>query len=341
MTPRKSKNKEWLTSPGKMPSALWEGHIEWPECEVIAKPVKKASEPRVLVRRRDGQLFSPRGEELHYLPGEPVISLFTGAGGMDLGIEQAGMCSVLQHEWDQFCCETLIANRPQAFRHAALIQGDIYNTPTEMILKEAGLRVGEATIVCGGPPCQGFSTSGKRSPTDPRNDLVFEFLRVVRETKPRFFIFENVRGFLSLNKGEYFKAFLSTAYGCFYELVYGLLDACHYGVPQHRVRFICMGTRRDLAHCDGILGSLPEMTNFHRSDLKLIVDPDAPLFKTSRAARAHAPGIRYFPDREILVPPSPTNGLDDPISDSYFRFYERLERDEPDRVVFAPREYSA
>jgi hypothetical protein len=78
------------------------------------------------------------------------------------------------------------------------------------------------------------------------------------------------------------------------------------------------------------------MTNFHEDDLKLIQLPDAPLFMGTRAERAHAPGIRYFPDREVLVPPPTSNGVNEPISESYFKFYERLEREEPDRVVRAP-----
>ena len=175
--------------------------------------------------------------------------------------------------------------------------------------------------------------SGKRDPQDPRNDLVFEFLRAVREIQPRFFVFENVPGFVTLNKREYMRTFLRTAYDCYYELVYGLLDAANYGVPQHRVRFICTGTRRDLVEIDGIMASLPEMSHFHEDDLKLIQVPNAPLFSETRAQRAHAPGIRYFPDRELLVPPSPSRGVSDPLSNGYFDFYERLEREEPDRVV--------
>ena len=63
-----------------------------------------------------------------------------------IGLEQAGFCCVVQHEIDAMCCETLIANRPNFFRHAALIQGDIYKTPTSMLLEEAGLRVGEVAL---------------------------------------------------------------------------------------------------------------------------------------------------------------------------------------------------
>lgn len=308
------------------------GSREWPEARIVAEPVKDASEPIILVERNIPTLRSLYGDDLFYLPGEPVISTFTGAGGFDLGTEGAGLCTVVQHEQCQFACQTLIANRPRYFRHAALIQGDIYKTPTSMILEAAGLRVGEAFLVTGGPPCQGFSFSGKRNPRDRRNDLIFEFLRVVSESQAKYFCMENVPGMLSLDSGRYFKTFLRRAYECYYELVYGLLDAASYGVPQHRVRFFCMGTRRDVAEIDGLLASLPQAEYFGKEDLKLILGPDGK--KARRCERApQSPGIRYFPDREVLTPPTPTVGIDVGYTEKYLQFYERLAREERDRLV--------
>ena len=311
----------------------------WPEAEVVAEPVKKASEPRVLVRRRVPGLAGPKGENLMYLPGRPVISLFTGAGGMDLGLEQAGFCVLAQHEKDQAACQSLMANRPRCFARAALIQGDIYQTATWLLLREAHLRVGEADMVTGGPPCQGFSTINWRAwqrREDVRNDLVFEFLRVVDEAKPSFFIFENVPGFVSFNKHEYLKAFLERAHGAFYELVYGLVDAVEYGVPQCRCRFICMGTRRDLWECDGILACLPRPQYFAHQDLQMLQTLTAgPLWHPQSELLTHAPGIRYFPDRELLIPPRPVfNGK---RSKGFQEFYRRLRVQEPDRIVTNPR----
>lgn len=292
----------------------------WDEAEVIGEPVKAPRDgaflPRVLVKRRLADLHGPRGEFIQCVHGAgTAISLFTGAGGFDLGLEQAGFVSVVQHEWDVACCETLIVNRPHAFRHAALIQGDICYTPTSMILGEAGLRVGEADIVCGGPPCQGFSTANSNRPRaeregDHRNDLVFQFLRVVGEARPKFFIFENVPGFLSFNKGAYFQTFLRAAFDRYYELVYGLINAVEYGVPQNRCRFICMGTRRDLFEIEGTLGGLPAPQTLSKRDLKRIeIWTPSPLFKSeSLELLLHPPGIRYFPDRPVLVPPRPIAG---------------------------------
>lgn len=318
----------------------------WPEASIVARPIKtkEVAEPRVLVRRRHVPIYGTREEEIVYLPGPSHISLFTGIGGFDIGLEQAGFCTLAQHEMDEAACATLIANRPNFFRHAALIQGDIYRTPTSMLLAEANLRVGECEVVTGGPPCQGFSTANSNSHRgrwDERNDLVFQFLRVVREAQPRFFLFENVPGFVSFNQHEYLRAFLDTAWhDCYYELVYGLLDASDYGVPQRRVRFLCMGTRRDLFEIEGMLGSLPSGNHYAQSDLdrldelERLATPDA--VSESQLIR-HPPGIRYFPDRELLIPPKPNHG-NNGRSKSFRDFFRRLRAEEPDRVVDAPRD---
>lgn len=261
---------------------------------------------------------------------------------MDIGVEQAGMSTVCQVEWWDVACQTLLANRPEWFRHAALIQADIRRLPTETILEESGLRVGEAWLVCGGPPCQGFSTANTKSHSgtyDARNDLVYEFLRVVREAKPRHFIMENVPGFLRFNKGEYFKQFLATAYGAFYELVYGLLDAVEYGVPQYRCRFLCMGTRRDVVTIERLLAGLPAPRTFHDADLAIVKSlRGRSLLDEEYQSLTRAPGIRYFPDRPVLVPPAPlahgerTTGR----AKNFRAFYDRLAREEPDRLVTPP-----
>lgn len=308
----------------------------WVECSIAHEPIKNKDlkEPIVLVRHRETNLIGPKGEELITITGLPAISLFTGIGGMDIGIERAGFCVLVQHEWEYDICRTLIANRPTFFRHAALIQGDIRNTPSSMILQEAGLRVGEAHLVTGGPPCQGFSYAGRRNEEDERNNLVFQFLRCVREMQPKFFVFENVQGFSTLYESRFMKEFLERAYGSYYELVYGIADAVEYQVPQYRPRFICMGTRRDLVECDGIMGSLPEPICFSEIDRERLEVATTPLFAHEYDLLRHAPGIRYFPDRPVLVPPKPVHNHR--RSTVFLKFYEHLEREEPDRIVRMP-----
>jgi DNA-cytosine methyltransferase len=270
----------------------------------------------------------------------PTISLFTGCGGMDIGTERAGFVTLCQHEFSQCSCDTLIGNRPNFFRSAALIQGDIRQTSTWMILREAGLRIGECHLVTGGPPCQGFSTSNTKAnhgTYDPRNDLVFEFLRVVRESQTRFFCMENVPGFLRFNKGEYLAAFLQAAHQSGYELVYGLANAVEYLVPQDRCRFLCMGTRRDLVEIDGLLGSLPSPVCFGSADrkrLELLEGVSGREAEAERARIRRPPGIRYFPDRPVLAPPDPWGN--DGRTQTFNAFYDRLEREEPDRIIRHP-----
>jgi site-specific DNA-cytosine methylase len=319
----------------------------WPSGEVVERPVKAKdlTTPRVLVRRRESPLVSPYDHELVICEGYPSISLFTGAGGMDIGLEQAGFMTRVQHEWSQSACQTLIGNRPIFFPHAALIQGDIRNTPTSMLLREGNLRVGETYLLSGGPPCQGFTIANSkagRGEYDTRNDLVFEYLRVIREAQPKFFIFENVANFQSFKgknpaTGErYHEQFLRMAYESYYELVYGLIDCVEYGVPQYRVRWICAGTRRDMFEVDGMLSALPKPTNFGKKDLPSILTLDGGLFQSEVNKLTRQPGVRYFPDRPVLVTPCPTSRVNDGRSKSFHEFYDRLERDEPDRLVREP-----
>lgn len=312
----------------------------WPEAEVVNETAKQASDPVVIVRRRQADIAGPNGEEFFVVRGAGThISLFTGCGGMDLGCEMAGFMTCCQHELDQSACDTLLANRPRYFRHSALIQGDIRKTPTSMILGEAGLRVGECDLITGGPPCQGFSTAGKRQPDDVRNTLVFEFLRVVSEAQPKFFTMENVPGFVTMAGNSFLRDFLALAHASYYELVYGLVNAVQHGVPQDRVRFFCMGTRRDIVEIEGKLGSLPRPTFFDKAELRRIAEARA--LGEDYSSLVRAPGIRYFHDRELLIPPRPTskyegahNGL--LVAKGYQEFFDRLAAEEPDRIVEEP-----
>ena len=117
------------------------------------------------------------------------ISLFSGAMGLDLGLEKAGINMKLCQDFDPICYDTMLKNNKPA------MSGDIRNIESSFILKRAGLSKGETFLLCGGPPCQPFSTAGKRlGINDPRGSLFMDFVRMVDETRPRFFVFENVKG---------------------------------------------------------------------------------------------------------------------------------------------------
>ncbi len=125
-------------------------------------------------------------------PTSSHISLFTGAGGLDLGLEEAGFVTRVCVEVDRDCQSTLERNRRFRGDQNFTLLGDLNSTPPSAILAAAGLRPYEATLISGGPPCQSYSTAGKRgSINDPRGQLFFKFADVIEEAKPRFFIMKN------------------------------------------------------------------------------------------------------------------------------------------------------
>lgn len=190
-----------------------------------------------------------------------VVSLFSGAMGLDLGLEAAGHEVVVAVETDSIAVETIRLNRPDL----PVIARSIEHVTTAEILKAAKLKVGDDFIVVGGPCCQAFSTVGKRaSLSDPRGSLFRHFARVVRQARPTFFLMENVRGLLSaaelhrpLNKrgpghprlkdsellGSAFASVVLEFRKLGYYTIFDVLNAADYGTPQKRERFIAMGSR--------------------------------------------------------------------------------------------------
>jgi DNA (cytosine-5)-methyltransferase 1 len=207
-----------------------------------------------------------------------VISLFTGAGGFDLGMSQAGFETRVMIEWSKHCCETLRANwhwselqkrieeDPECVRwkskedmkkditwyqdrEPVILERDITTLTTREILDAAGLGVGEATAVIGGPPCQGFSTSNmKRFLEDPRNRLFLEFVRIVREALPRTLIIENVPGMVTMAQGAVIRQVCEEFANSGYNITWDILNAADYGVPQTRRRVFIIGTRVDMMY---------------------------------------------------------------------------------------------
>jgi len=193
--------------------------------------------------------------------GLPTISLFSGALGLDLGLEEAGFDIRVAVESNPFAAETIRRNRP----NIALIDRKIEDVSTSELLKAAKLKRGEPVLVVGGLCCQSFSTAGQRaSLADPRGQLINEFLRVVRETRPRFFVMENVRGMLSAAEnhrplakrgpgfrhltrdeelGSGFVRVIKRLKATGYHIVFDLLNAADFGVPQARERLLFIGSR--------------------------------------------------------------------------------------------------
>ena len=176
------------------------------------------------------------------------IDLFAGAGGLSLGFEQAGFDIAAAVEIDPIHCATHEYNFP----NCKTICASVTDVGGAEIRRLAGLGNREVDVVFGGAPCQGFSLIGKRALDDPRNQLVFHYVRIVAELQPKYCVFENVKG-LTLGKHSAFLKELIAALGeAGYDvtLPYRVLNAADYGVPQDRKRLFLLGTRRGLKPLD-------------------------------------------------------------------------------------------
>lgn len=190
-----------------------------------------------------------------YYDNRDVISLFSGAMGLDIGLAKAGLNVVIGQDFDASCVKTMRANRHK------VLEGDIREIEPQQLLSLTGLHIGEPFLICGGPPCQPFSTAGKRlGINDPRGSLFMDFIRMIDYIRPRFFVMENVKGIMSAplkhvplaerddkdpeqRLGTVLDVILSEFNKLGYKTVYGVLDAVNYGVPQFRERFVLIGSR--------------------------------------------------------------------------------------------------
>jgi DNA (cytosine-5)-methyltransferase 1 len=174
-----------------------------------------------------------------------AISLFSGAGGLDLGVVRAGARVAICVEPDPYCVATLGANQK---RHKwKVLPEPIQNYSTPQLLAAAGLGEGQATLVVGGPPCQPFSKSGfwvegRKGVRDERN-LLGEFVRVVREARPLGFIMENVFGLFYKTSKTAFDQLFEELTDEGYTITHRVVNAADYGVPQIRERLFILGSR--------------------------------------------------------------------------------------------------
>ena len=188
-----------------------------------------------------------------------VIDLFSGVGGLALGFENEGdFNTLLANDVDKDMCAAYTKNFP----NNNMICDSIAHLNFKKIIGRH-----KVDIVVGGPPCQAYSTSGKRLLDDPRASLYQQYYRVLNETNPKIFIFENVKGILSMGNGRLFDEIKSLFGTLGYKIAWSLMNAAEYGVPQERQRVIIVGTR------DGILFEFPNPTH------ALEIDNSNDLFK--------------------------------------------------------------
>lgn len=182
----------------------------------------------------------------HLAPRQPnaptIISLFAGCGGSSLGYSMAGYQERLAVEWDNNAVETFRLNFPDV----PVYHGDIAKLSVDECLKLSGLQVGELDVLDGSPPCQGFSTAGKRVMDDPRNSLFREYVRLLKGLQPKVLIMENVSGMVKGKMKLIFVEILKELKASGYQVKAWLMNAMYFNVPQSRQRMIFIGVRNDL-----------------------------------------------------------------------------------------------
>ena len=211
-----------------------------------------------------------------------IWSFFSGAMGLDLGLEAAGLHPTLVNDVDPHCCDTIRRNRPDL----QLIDRSIADLTAETLYRLRRMGGREVYMMVGGPPCQSFSPGGKRtSLSDPRGNLIYEYLRLIREVLPRYFLLENVANLTTAalrhrpiaerpgkhwnlkrydtewengdgstpplaedeKSGSAIRQILEDVAQLGYHVSFAVLDAADYGAPQHRLRFMMVGSRESPA----------------------------------------------------------------------------------------------
>lgn len=180
-----------------------------------------------------------------------IISLFSGAGGLDLGFEKAGFDIVMANEFDKSIWATYEKNHT-----APLIKGDI------RCIKESDFP-DEVDGIIGGPPCQSWSEAGAlKGIDDARGKLFYDYIRILKDKQPKFFLAENVSGMLANRHSDAVKNIVACFEDCGYDVTINLINAADYGVPQDRKRVFYIGFRKDL----GIDFKFPEPTTPKKED---------------------------------------------------------------------------
>lgn len=220
------------------------------------------------------------------------VDLFAGAGGMTLGFEQAGFDVLAAVELDPIHCATHEYNFP----FWSILCRSVEDITGAEIRSRSAIGNSQIDVVFGGSPCQGFSLIGKRALDDPRNSLVFHFLRLVLELQPKYFVFENVPG-LTVGKHRQFLLEIIAEFsraGYEVEANYKVLNAANYGVPQDRARLFLLGCRQGLS-----LPKYPQpLTKIAKPNKsKYLVDlADLPIAPTVSDALCDLPEVELYPE---------------------------------------------
>lgn len=210
---------------------------------------------RINVRIDDARVTRARSSRSRGRRRPTAIDLFAGAGGLSLGLQQAGFDVLMGLDFDHHVLETYRTN------HGKMLHADVRDVNGRDLLAEAG--VSDIDLLAGGPSCQGFSTHGKRLADDERNFLYKEFMRIVADLQPTTVLMENVKGLLIARGGAYRDEVIASFESLGYRVTTGLLLAADYGVPQLRERVVFLATKLG----DDI--TLPQPTHIGKSALPI------------------------------------------------------------------------
>jgi DNA (cytosine-5)-methyltransferase 1 len=270
-----------------------------------------------------------------------AVDLFCGAGGMSLGLEMAGYSIQLGLDFVKDCEETHNIN----FKNVPFICGDITDVKGSEILDRIGLKKGDLALVSGGPPCQGFSTvNGKsRFLENPKNKLFVQFVRMIDELSPTWFVMENVTGLLSMDSGNVKDAIIAAFRSIGYNVEAKVLNAVDYGVPQNRKRAIFIGNNAgykiefpEPTHGD----STKQLDFFHQKNLnpvKTVGEALKGITSTSKLTNHILPLHADIVLKRMSFVPEGGNQKDIPKEfkppQKFLNTYGRLHRDKPSNTI--------
>ena len=209
-----------------------------------------------------------------------VIDLFAGVGGLSYGFAHDDFFKIV-------AANEILPSMARAYElnHPTIkmYRKDIKDLD---LRKDLDMQKGDADLIVGGPPCQAYSTVGKRVIDDPRGKLFQEYYRVLKELKPKVFLFENVKGLLSMQKGDLLKTIIALFESLGYKVIYKVLNAADYGAPQIRERVIIIGTRLNKRF------QFPEPTHYDPNQKKGLLNQNLKPYLTLSDAISDLPFIK-------------------------------------------------
>mgnify|MGYP000979977277 CR=1 FL=1 len=212
-----------------------------------------------------------------------VIDLFAGVGGLSFGFAH-------DDDFEIIAANEILPNMARAYElnhpSVKVYCKDIKDFGIEDLEKDFGIKEGEIDLIIGGPPCQAYSTVGKRLIDDPKGKLFQEYYRILKDVNPKVFLFENVKGLLSMQKGELLKTIISLFESLGYKVVYKVLNSADYGAPQIRERVIIIGTKLNKAFI------YPEPTHYNPEEGKTLLTQNLKPYVTLAEAISDLPFIK-------------------------------------------------